>query len=120
MAAVELFVNDEQPAWSAVIQKRDPVTRQWVAYADFSSGWTFTCLVVSLAGATLLTKNTGITGASDGSITTNFTGAELATGTVTATFADDHRPYKLFLTARRTADSSDLSISEDLVMSWRP
>ena len=110
---IVLHINDEHPQWlpDVTINGSKP---------DYSSGYTFTCYAVSSAGTTLLTKTTGITGAADGDITVAFTGAELASAGVTATFGAPVE-YFLFLVPRKTSDSSDGStIEETLQMRWRP
>jgi hypothetical protein len=108
------FVNDEQPDWV------ETITSNGVT-ADYSSGYTFTVTIINQAGTTLLTKTTGITGATGGQITVAFTGAELAAALVTATFAADNVIYQMRLTPRRTSDSSDgPTVKRTLVMQWRP
>lgn len=71
---------------------------------DYSTGWTFT-LTASLPGSStaLLTKTTGITGAStQPNITIAWAASDWSgLGSVTGT------DYVLLLTARRTADSLD-------------
>lgn len=111
---IGFHTNDEQPAWEATVTTINGIQ------PDYSSGYTFTCTITTLAGATLLAKTTGITGAAAGVITVAFTGAELATALVTATAAGDVL-YKLFLVPRRTSDSTDGPTIEDrLLMKWRP
>jgi hypothetical protein len=110
---IELHINDEHAQWVA------DVTLNGVQ-PDYSSGYTFTCYVVSPTGTTLLAKTTNITGSTTGDITVAFTGAELATNNVTATF-DQPVEYRLYLVPRKTSDSSDGPTIEDrLLMRWRP
>lgn len=110
---VELHTSDEHAQWPVTITVNG-------TKLDYSTGYTFTCYVVSSAGSTLLTKTTGITGAANGQITVAFTGAELATATVTATF-NNPVTYKLYLVPRKTSDSSDgPTVEETLTMRWRP
>lgn len=106
------FINDEQPDYV------ETFIANGVA-PDFTTGWTFT-VVVTQGTTTLLTKTTGITGATGGAITVAFTGAELAANGVTATFAVNNVSYLMYLTARRTSDSSDLTAERTLLMKWRP
>lgn len=111
--AIRIHSNDEQPVWVATVSVNG-------AAPDYSTNYTFTCYVLSSAGATLMTKTTGITGAAAGVITTTFTGAELVTGTVTGTYATPGF-YRLQLVPRRTSDSADgPTIEEDLVVRYRP
>jgi hypothetical protein len=107
------FINDEQPDIVVTFISNG-------VSPDMSTGWTFTFVVVSAAGATLLTKTTGITGATGGVVTVLLTGTELSSAAVTATFAVDNVSYPVYLTARRTSDSSDLTAKEVLLMKWRP
>ena len=110
---IRLYTGDEHSQWVATTESNGTLI-------DYSSGYTFTCAVVSSAGSTLVTKTTGITGAADGRVTVAFTGAELTAGTVTATFGAPGE-YWLYLTPRRTADSSDgPTVREALVMEYRP
>lgn len=110
---IVLHTNDEHAQWVATVTLNGTAT-------DYSSGYTFTCVVANTAGTTLVTKTTGITGATGGVITVAFTGAELAAGTVTATY-EAPTEYRLYLTPRRTADSSDgPTIEETLQMRYRP
>lgn len=107
------FTGDEQPDYVETFYSNG-------VYPDMSTGWTFTCVITTAAGATLLTKTTGITGATGGVVTVAFTGVELATALVTATFAVNNVTYLMFLTARRTSDTSDLTAERTLLMKWRP
>jgi PKD repeat protein len=110
---IALHINDEHSQWVATVTNNGVAT-------DYSTGYTFTCTVVNSAGATLLTKTTGITGAASGAITVAFTGAELSSNGVTATFGAPVE-YLLFLVPRKTSDSSDgPTIEEKLQMRWRP
>lgn len=111
---VELHVNDEHAQWPAtIIVNGDRL--------DYSTGYTFTCTIVDKdTGTTLVSKTTGITGGAAGSVTVAFTGAELASGSVTATFGNPVQ-YLMFLTPRLTSDSSDgPTVEETLTMRWRP
>jgi hypothetical protein len=109
------FINDEQPDYVETFISNG-------VSPDMSTGWTFSVVITTTTGTptTLLTKSTGITGAAGGVVTVMFTGVELATALVTATFAVDNVSYLMFLTARRTADTSDLTASRQLLMKWRP
>jgi hypothetical protein len=111
---IVLHTNDEHAQWVATVTLNGTAT-------DYSSGYTFTCVVANkTTGTTLLTKTTGITGAASGAITVAFTGAELATATVTATYGAPVE-YAMFLTPRKTADSSDgPTVEETLQMRYRP
>jgi hypothetical protein len=111
---ITLFVNDEHAQWVADLTVNG-------VQLDYSTGYTFTCYVVNKdTGATLLTKTSGITGGTGGDITVAFTGAELASGTVTATFGAPGE-YLLYLVPRKTADGSDgPTVEERLQMRWRP
>lgn len=110
---ITLFVGDEQPVWQATITNNGSLV-------DYSSGYTFTCVVTTKAGATLLTKTTGITGATGGVVTVAFTGAELAAGGVTAA-AGDVGQFDLYLTPRRISDSADgPTVKETLTYRWKP
>lgn len=110
---IVLHTNDEHAQWVPTITYNGTLT-------DYSSGYTFTCVVTNTSGTTLVTKTTGITGAASGVVTVAFTGAELSAGTVTATY-DAPVNYKLFLTPRKTSDSSDgPTIEETLQMRYRP
>lgn len=113
--SIEIHTNDEHAQWAATLIYNG-------SKLDYSTGYTFTCAVVNATtGATLLSKTTGITGATNGLITVAFTGAELATATVTATFANTPQTYLLYLTPRKTSDSSDgPTVEEKIVMRWRP
>lgn len=111
--AIELHTSDEHAQWLVTIVYNGN-------RLDYSTGYTFTCYVVNASGSTLLTKTTGITGAASGQITVAFTGAELSSGGVTATF-NNPVTYKLFLVPRKTSDSSDgPTVEETLTMRWRP
>lgn len=109
------FINDEQPDYIETFAPNG-------TSPDMSTGWTFTCVITTTTGTptTLLTKTTNITGATGGVVTVIFTGAELAAANITATFATNNVSYLMFLTARRTSDSSDLTAERTLLMKWRP
>ena len=110
---IALHINDEHSQWVATVTNNGVAT-------DYSSGYTFTCYVISSTGTTLLTKTSGITGGASGAITVAFTGAELASASVTATFGSPQQ-YQLFLVPRKTSDSSDgPTVEETLQMRWRP
>lgn len=112
---IQRFVNDEQPDYVETFYSNG-------VYPDMSTGWTFTCIITTTTGTptTLLTKTTGITGATAGVVTVAFTGTELSAAGITATFAANNVSYLMFLTARRTSDSSDLTAQRTLLMKWRP
>lgn len=111
--AVELHTSDEIAQWPVTIIVNG-------SKLDYSTGYTFTCAVVNSSGTTLLSKTTGITGATNGQITVAFTGAELANNSITATF-NNPVSYKLYLTPRKVSDSSDgPTVEETLTMRWRP
>ena len=110
---IPMYTNDEHPQWPATISLNGVAT-------DYTTGYSFTCAIVNAAGTTLLSKTSGITGASGGQITVAFTGAELSSAGVTATFGSPVE-YTLFLTPRKTSDSSDgPTIEERLQMRYRP
>ncbi len=113
--AVGLYVNDEHSQWVATITQNGTAI-------DYSTGYTFTCTVVNQAdGTTMLSKTTGITGGAAGAVTVAFTGTELSGAGITATFADNNQTYDLYLTPRKTSDSSDgPTIQDVLTMKWRP
>lgn len=113
--AVTLYTNDEHAQWVADITVNG-------TEVDYSSGYTFTCAIVDQAtGTTLLSKTSGITGGTGGQVTVAFTGAELSSNSVTATFADNNRSFDMYLTPRKTSDSSDgPTVAEVLTMKWRP
>ena len=113
--SIEIHTTDEHAQWPATIVYNG-------SKLDYSTGYTFTCAVVNQStGATMLSKTTGVTGAANGLITVAFTGAELATASVTATFAATPQTYLLYLTPRKVSDSSDgPTVEETLVMRWRP
>ena len=76
-------------------------------YYDFSSGWTFTVLVVDASTREVkLTKTSGITGAEGDADTPNIVIA-WAAGEM-ATIGAGHR--EVMLNARRSADSFDLPL----------
>lgn len=62
--------SDELDAWQATILASG-------VNPDFSSGYTFKVVVKNAAGTTVLTKTTGITGASGGVITVAWAAGEL-------------------------------------------
>lgn len=108
---IHLHTNNEQPSWVVTVTTNG-------AAVDCSTGWTFTCKVIDdTLGTTLVTKSTGITGSSTG-WTVAFTGAELVSGGVTATFANDNVRYRLQSTATRTSDGARITADEVLVMHW--
>ena len=111
---ITIHTSDEHPQWAATVTLNGTAT-------DYSNGYTFTCVIINRStGATLLTKTLGITGGTGGAITVAFTGAELASGGVTATFGAPVE-YDLFLIPRKTSDSSDgPTIEERLQMRYRP
>ena len=111
---IVLHTSDEHAQWVATVTLNGTLT-------DYSTGYTFTCVVANATtGATLMTKTTGITGAASGVVTVAFTGAELATATVTATYGAPVE-YLLYLIPRKTSDSSDgPTIEERLQMRYRP
>jgi len=110
---ITLYTNNERPAWVSTISENGELT-------DYSTGYTFTCVVVDKdTGSTLLTKTTNITGAANGVITVSFTGAELSAAGITATFGNPVH-YQVFLTSRRTSDSADATHEDVLQMRWRP
>lgn len=113
--AVDVYINDEHPQWPATIVLNGSAI-------DYSSGYTFTCTVVNQStGATLLSKTSGITGGTGGAVTVAFTGAELSGAGITATWAANNQTYDLYLTPRKTSDSSDGPTVQDvLTMKWRP
>lgn len=116
--AIMLHSNNEQPGWTAVLSTRDIFGVK--QYADYSTGYTFTCCVLTTANVVLLTKTTGITGFANGIVTVAFTGAELVTAGVTGT-PTNPGAYQLQLTPRRTADNADGPTAEDtLVIRYRP
>lgn len=116
--AIELYSNDEQPGWTAIVSTKD--ANGVKQYADYSSGYTFTCYVLTTANAVLLTKTTGITGFPNGIVTVAFTGSELVTATATAT-PTALGTYRLLLVPRRTADNADgPTVAETLVIRYRP
>lgn len=112
-APIRLYTGDEHAQWVATINYGGTLI-------DYSSGYTFTCVVTDALGTTKVTKTTGITGAGSGVVTVAFTGAEMSAGSVTAT-ANNPGTYWAYLTPRKTADSSDgPTVRETLIMEWRP
>lgn len=95
---------DELPAWQATVSING-------ALPDFSSGWTFSVRLGTTATATpTLTKTTGISGAASGVITVAWAANELniAVG-----------DYVAHLTATRTSDSAEATITEKITISPR-
>jgi hypothetical protein len=112
--SITVHSNDEQPLWVATVSVNGTLP-------DYSTGHSFTCVVTTTAGVTLLTKTTNITGSVGGVITVTFTSGELSGAGATATFAVNNVIYVMFLTPRRIADSADgPTIQETLLMKWRP
>ena len=111
---ITLFVGDEHAQWVADLTVNG-------VQLDYSTGYTFTCYVVNMStGTTMLTKTSGITGGTSGDITVAFTGAELSSNSITATFGSPVE-YLLYLVPRKTSDSSDgPTVEERLQMRWRP
>ena len=89
--------SDELPAWVATISVNGSTY-------DYSTGWTFT-VTLSDGSTTALTKTTNITGAASGVVTVAWAENDL-----------DIAPgrYKVLLTATRTADSLEWTISDTL------
>jgi len=103
--ALTYFAGDERPDWKAT------VTVNGVA-DDMGTGYTFTARIAAdLSSAAVLTKTTGITGAASGVVTVAWAAGDLALtpGTYVAT-----------LTARRTSDSRDWTVSEPLIIKSLP
>lgn len=90
--------DDEDPPWVATI------TVNGTAY-DYSSGYTFTVLLLDKAGTTVLTKTTGITGAASGVVTVAWAvdDFDLAPGA-----------YTVLLTIRRTSDSKEHTVQDSV------
>jgi hypothetical protein len=100
--SLNYFAGDELPAFEATITLNG-------ATVDFSSGWTFTVKLTS-PGETTVTKTTGITGASTGTITVAWATGEL-----------NIKParWRLQLTATRTADQRQFTIQDEVVIKPR-
>ncbi len=96
--------NDELPAWQGT------VTINGVA-PDLSSGWTFTVRVaVSRDDAAVLTKTTGITGATGGVFTVAWAANDL-----------DIAPgnYVAICIGKRTSDNAEFTVIESLNIGGR-
>lgn len=105
MSGLSYYRNDERPDWQATVTVNGTAD-------DMSTGYTFTVRVATSPTATaVLTKTTNITGATGGVVTVAWAAGELdiAPGTYIAT-----------LTARRTSDSRDWTISEQLTIRSLP
>ncbi len=103
--ALSYFRNDERPDWVATVTVNG-------ATDDMSSGYSFSVKIATdLSSAAVLTKTTNITGAAAGVVTVAWAAGELdiAPGQYVAT-----------LTARRTSDSRDWTISEPLTIKSLP
>lgn len=102
LVPAQYFRGDELPYYTR------PVTIDGVA-PDLTTGWTFT-LTLTLHGATVLTKTTGITGDADGGLTVAW-----ATGDL------DTPPgiHGLQVTALRTADSREWTFDDLLTIKPR-
>lgn len=93
--------------WGAAIEDSDGAI-------DMSSGWTFQVTCAELGSTTaLFTKTTNITGTTTGAVVSWATTGEL--NSLTATSPAGSR-YRLQLRCRRTSDSRDVIIEEDLLM----
>ena len=99
------FASDERPAWAAT------VTVNGVA-DDMSSGYTFVVKLYSPSDPTtiVLTKSTNITGGAAGLVTVTWAANELA---ITPGL------YTAQLTATRTSDSAEWTITEQLTIKTR-
>lgn len=105
MSRLQYFRADERPAWQATVTVNGTAD-------DMTSGYTFTAKVTSsLDGTAVLTKTTNITGATGGVVTVTWTSNEL-----------DLTPgnYVATLTAKRTSDNAEWTISEPLSILARP
>lgn len=102
--ALVYFEGDERPAWAAT------VTVNGVA-DDMSTGYTFRVLIYLDANTTpVLTKTTNITGAAAGLVTVAWAPGDLAI---------DPAQYVAQLTATRTSDSAEWTVTEPVLINAR-
>lgn len=94
--------GDELPAFEATITLNGQTV-------DFTTGWTFT-VKLTAPGQTTVTKTSGITGASTGTITVAWAAGEL---NITP------GRWRLQLTATRTADQRQFTIQDEVVIKPR-
>jgi hypothetical protein len=93
------FRNDERPSWAETIVQNGETD-------DYSSGYTFkVSLATSRSATPVLTKTSGITGATGGVVTVAWASGEL-----------DLAParYLAHLTVTRTSDGAELTIEETI------
>lgn len=101
---LEYHRSDELPQWVATISYNGSLP-------DFSSGWTFRVVIAEdTESAAVLTKTTGITGATGGVITVAWASAEL-----------DIAPgeYVIQLKATRTSDSAEATVADVITIKAR-
>lgn len=97
--SLSYFAGDERPDWQATVTVNGTTD-------NMSSGYTFEVKVATALDATaVLTKTTGITGAANGVVTVSWADGDLAITPGT---------YVVTLTASRTSDSREWTISETL------
>lgn len=101
--ALSYFQRDERPAWQATI------TVNGVS-DDYSSGYTFTVTVADKTGAAVLTKTTGITGATGGVVNVAWAPDELDL---------DPGLYSVQLTVKRSGDLYEETVSDQLQIRQR-
>lgn len=99
--SLNYFVGDELPAFEASITLNGQTV-------DFTSGWAFTVKLTQ--GATTVTKTSGITGSSSGTITVAWATGELNIA---------QGRWRLQLTATRTADQRQFTIQDEVVIKPR-
>lgn len=99
------FEGDERPDWQATVTVNG-------ATDDMSTGYTFSVRVATdLSASAALTKTTNITGAASGVVTVAWAAGELAL---------TPGQYVATLTATRTSDSRNWTISEPLTIKSLP
>lgn len=104
---IEYFARDERPYWEATVEVEG-------ALEDLSAGYTFEVNIspypVRATTVPLVTKTTGITGATAGVVTVAWAPEELDLAPAT---------YAVQLTATRTVDGKDWTVEDQLLIKPR-